>query len=317
MLRPLACLALALLLLASAAPPAPAEATTTHPRVVLLELHTAVWCPGCAVAGAAVERLQREQGDALAVVAYHPGFWVGDGTPDPRRDDWSVDDPFGTPDVDAYQRNTTDELVFPTVMVNGADAREGPATVERDGRSGVDATTAIYREMVAAQRGDSPVALALAPPEVGNATVNLTATVTPPPGAANLTLRLVLFESSVWWWGWNGDGTPASSTNDVRLHHFTARALTPAIAVAGNGTSTHTVTLPRDARWNPTHLGAAAFVRDNDTDAVVQAAVQYPDEGGGADDAPAAGALTAAGGLVLAAVWRRRRSGGEADGAVG
>ena len=315
MLRPLACLALALLLLASAAPPAPAEATTTHPRVVLLELHTAAWCPGCAVADAAVERLQREQGDALAVVAYHPGFWVGDGAPDPRRDDWSSNDPFGTPDVDAYQRNATDELVFPTVVVNGVDVREGPATVERDGRSGVDATMAIYREMVAAQRGDSPVALSLAPPEMDNATVNLTATVTTTPGAANLTLRLVLFESSVWWWGWNGDGTPASSTNDVRLHHFTARALTPAAAVAGNGSFTHAVTLPRDARWNPAHLGAAAFVRDNDTGAVAQAAAQYPDAGG-ADDAPAAGALAATGGLVLAAVWQRRWSGGGARAAL-
>jgi len=318
MLRSPACLALALallLLLASAAPPVPAEAAATHPRVVLLELHTAVWCPGCAVADAAVERLHREHGDALAVVAYHPGFWVGDGAPDPRRDDWSVDDPLGTPEVDAYQRNATDELVFPTVVVNGVDARVGPATVERNGRTegDVDATAALYREMVAVQRGDSPVGLALAPVEVGNATVNLTATVTPPPGAANLTLRLVLFESSVWWWGWNGDGTPEGSTNGVRLHHFTARALTPPMAIAGNDTSsttTHAVTLPRDARWDPAHLGAAAFVRDNATGAVVQAAAQYPDAGGGTDDAPPAGALAAAGGLVLAAVWRRRWSGG-------
>lgn len=91
---------------------------TTNGSVPLLELFTATWCPPCAPADHAVDRLLREDSAAraavnqslapqLAVLAYHP-------VPDP-----GAEDPFGIPAGMTRMERKYEAFWFPSMYVNG------------------------------------------------------------------------------------------------------------------------------------------------------------------------------------------------------
>lgn len=138
------------------------EPRRTEDRVPLLEVFTATWCPPCAPADRALERIMDDMspglakgpgengstdGDRidLALLAYHP-------FPDPEGLD-----PFGIPEGHARMRAKYDAFWFPTVLVDG-HLEDGPTTRSIDVQAGIEEVHhQSYRGLIEQARAVPPV----------------------------------------------------------------------------------------------------------------------------------------------------------------
>jgi len=244
-------------------------------QVALLELFTAVWCPSCLKADMAVEQLYIDNGDDLAIIAYHTGNWTGGGSPDLLDGgNWSGDDPFGISRSNDRFRSYIPEKkdrVYPTVIINGR-----PET-EPLGRLSIDSLAHRYQDHSRAGVGDQGYTLnGTIPSQDGTYfSFDLNAR-TPETSGRRLALHVTLIEDGIYWWGWNGDGTPSGSTNDIPVHRFVARQILAPVNLADSQLELSYQVEP-DPLWEPDRLGYVAYLQDRDTQEVVQAVAYYPD----------------------------------------
>lgn len=240
------------------ADPAP---RTTSERVPLLEVFTATWCPPCAPADRALERLLDEMSPGLSkgaagndtnatdddridlsVLAFHP-------FPDPEGED-----PYGIPEGHARMRTKYDAFWFPTVWIDG-HLEDGPTTRSVEVAAGM--------EEVHYQSYKGLIGQALEVPPVFEVTTEWTH------DARNLTVHVhlealalaegpFLVRGALW-----EDHLRFAGANGIEDHRMTVRSLTstqvvPALAPGESTTLTWKLRVPAHMEFDAS--GATFFV---------------------------------------------------------
>ena len=249
--------------------------STGDQRIGLVELFTAVWCPPCRNADLGVEHLYNELDGELAILTYHTGEWTGPGDPDPSDSRyWSNDDPFGlnasTERFSSYLPREGDRN-YPTLVINGDMSQYIQGSAESPTR-----TAETYREQPKAKPETSQYTLTgISPASEGANRSWWLAVEGPQPTGRNLSLWVALTQDNLFWWGWNGDGTPGGSTNDIVVHRFVTRHLFEPVSF--NSTNLNlSYELPLGEGWELEDMGYVAFLQDDATGEVVQSLAYYP-----------------------------------------
>ncbi len=249
------------------------EAAVNRPKVQLLELFTAVWCPPCKNADLAVEELYRAHGDDLAIIAYHPGRWTDTGPPNnTSKSYWTDNDPFGitgSKERLALYEPIEDNRGYPTVVINGnADTQ-----IISSDSSSVKRTAEVYQQQLDKEASKADYTMWGGEPTITNSTFRFNLTVT---SEANLSgdvrLHAVVIEDNLYWYGWDGMGL---GSNGIDLHRFVARWIMEPMPLA-NVTAGHEFEVPLEPWWDADELGYVLFLQDNDTNEVFQATAHYP-----------------------------------------
>lgn len=135
------------------------ETTVVEDKVPLLEMFTASWCPPCAPADRAIERLMAEKSPGLragafanqshdeiqlALLSYHPFPDVGG------------EDPFGIPEGHNRLSEKHDVFWFPSAYVDGV-LEDAPQTRETAVDVGLEETLYnSYRNLISSAEGNDP-----------------------------------------------------------------------------------------------------------------------------------------------------------------
>lgn len=249
------------------------EAAAGHKKIHLVELITAVWCAPCKNADLGMEEVYRANGNDIAIIAYHPGYWTDAGTPNSTQVQfWTNKDPFGT--NGSLERLALYEPVvanrgYPTVVING---NAGTQITGSDGSS-VKKTADIYQEQLDLEATTTAYQMTGSEPIITAASIRFNLTVsTIVNSTADVQVHVVVIEDNLYWYGWDGLG---QGSNGVDLHRFVARDIMEPLPLADLSAG-HEFEVALDPWWDLDQLGYVMFLQDNDTNEVLQAAVHYP-----------------------------------------
>lgn len=228
-----------------------------YDRVVLAEFYTAVWCPNCPKAEAALEQLVEEETiEQLAIVAWHP-LSAGSGDPD------------GIPEADTrlggYDSRHGGIAGLPTVQINGLTRFVGAQTPEiayenYKGSYDIEHTF------------KSPIELTLTPEIVGNSlNTNISIAFVPDTMLAQMEITLVVVENEA----------DNSSPYGPEVWPYLARATKTKMADITGGSNPFVCaeTIALDDDWNRDHLYIVAFVQEPGYGEVLQASMATPQTG--------------------------------------
>ena len=226
--------------------PTTIDAGQGYQRTVLVELFTSEFCTNCPKADSAAERLAAEMGDTLCLVEFHTKYFLPG-------------------DTDTLGLTSADELTtayqapgLPFFSCDGLDTANGANTV--------DIAYQVYRQKADLRKQIfSPLKLSLnaqLDQNVITYTLKIDSDASLSQGS-NLGLVLVVVEDSV-----NAYG---------KVFRYVARLLTPSIKgdsldIQPASSMSRSGAIARNAGWLPWRLSLIAYVRNNDTREVLQAA---------------------------------------------
>jgi len=209
-------------------------------RVVLAELFSFSGCTFCPNAEKAIDSLKFEYGDSLAVLVYHMRRLGGADTGDTL-----------SPEEAQDRSEWYSVTAAPTALFDGESRLLGAATVQFAYNN--------YHNLIVTRRGVwSPFQISIDPSLTGQ-DIQVDCSVIPLNSiSGELTLWLALLQDSV---SFNG------SRYDFVVRRIESRDFSPA------GTDTFRTSFQFQNRWSNADLGIVAFVQNDETKSVLQAAV--------------------------------------------
>jgi hypothetical protein len=228
-----------------------------YDRVVLAEFFTAIWCPNCPKAEAALHQLDEELTiNKLPVIHWHPRE-NGSGDPD------------GIPEADSrlggYDQEYGGVPGLPTVHINGLTRFVGAAT-EADAYANYKGSYDIESTL------KSPLEITLTPEIIGSSVVaNTSIAFVPDTSLAHMEITFVLIEHEA----------ENTSPYGPDTWSYLARATKTQLANITGGDNPYFVyeSFTIDDNWNEDHLYIAVFVQEPGYGEVLQAAMKAPEPG--------------------------------------